>query len=327
MKCAVLAITAGASRFGKNLSAQIEADFYPCKGIFKKTFEKVWQKYDGIICIMATGIVVRTLAPLLSDKSTDPAVVVCDEKGSFAISLLSGHLGGANELAQKVAALTGGQPVITTASDVLGKTTLDTWCRDNNLTYSDKILFTKAMGKLVDTGSLRVFSDYPLDKVPDDFTIVDTFEQADCMITCRKTAIEDKLHLYPKSIAIGIGCRRGTSSDAIEEAISSACKENNIASQSIAKLASITLKKDEQGLLDYAAQNNLTITFYTPEELNSVQGIAPSSATVQKVTGAKAVAEPAALLAAGADKLAVNKIKFPQVTISIAEITNPLTMI
>ena len=133
---------------------------------------RVWADYGEIVCIMAAGIVVRTVAPLLRDKYQDPAVVVCDERGRFAVSLLSGHLGGANDLARRVAELTGGQAVLTTASDVLGRTALDLWCRDLGLIPADKAALTRAMGLLVDRGGLTVWSRYPLPPLPADLTPV-----------------------------------------------------------------------------------------------------------------------------------------------------------
>ncbi|HEB69472.1 MAG TPA: cobalamin biosynthesis protein CbiG, partial [Desulfobulbus sp.] len=126
---------------------------------------------------MATGIVVRTLAPLLQDKRLDPAVVVCDEKGRFAVSLLSGHLGGGNALARQVAAILGGQAVITTASDVLGRTALDLWAHALDLQVADKRALTRIMGKLVNHGSVTLHSDYPLPELPDDITMQDDPEK------------------------------------------------------------------------------------------------------------------------------------------------------
>ena len=112
----------------RRLAQKLGGDFVACKGRLAQEMALCFQEYSQIICIMATGIVVRTIAPLLKDKYRDPALVVCDERGRFAISLISGHLGGANVLAEQVAAATGGQAVLTTASDVLGKTALDLWC-------------------------------------------------------------------------------------------------------------------------------------------------------------------------------------------------------
>ncbi|MDD2468258.1 MAG: hypothetical protein PHI97_30120, partial [Desulfobulbus sp.] len=149
-RLAVLALSQGGSQLGLRLAADLGGDFFACKGRLAQVVGEVWKNYSGIICIMATGIVVRTIAPLLEDKYRDPAIVVCDELGRFAISLISGHLGGANALAKQVAEATGGQAVLTTASDVLGKTALDLWCRDRGLGVIDKEGFTRAMGPLVD---------------------------------------------------------------------------------------------------------------------------------------------------------------------------------
>ena len=325
MKYAILAITRGATLLGEQLAGQLEADFFPCKGKLRTTLETVWTKYEGIICIMATGIVVRTVAPLLKDKSKDPAVVVCDEHGKFAISLLSGHLGGANALAEMVAGKTGGQEVITTASDVLGKTALDLWCRELGLVVGNKTTFTRKMGKLVDTGSLQVYSKYPLPPLPPDLIQTDTLEAADLVITSLAAIKTEAALLHPKTLVFGIGCKRDTPVAVINQCIETTCSEHNLAPQSLARIASITLKQDEQGLLAAAASRQLDLRFFTSEELNTVPGIT-ASPTVLKVTGAKAVAEPAAMLAAGATSLLVDKMKWQGATTAVAEISTPFTI-
>lgn len=324
MKYAILAITKGATLLGEQLAGQLEADFFPCKGKLRTTLETVWTRYEGIICIMATGIVVRTVAPLLKDKSKDPAVVVCDEQGKFAVSLLSGHLGGANALAERVADATGGQAVITTASDVLGQTALDLWCRELDLVIGNKTRFTQKMGKLVDTGSLQVYSRYPLPPLPPDLIQTETVESADLIITSLAEIQTDAALLHPKTLVFGIGCKRGTPAALIEQCIEATCKKHNLAPQSIALIASITLKQDEQGLLTAAAGKQLNLRFFTSEELNTVPGIT-ASPTVLRVTGAKAVAEPAAMLAAGATSLLVDKMKWQGATTAVAEIPTPFT--
>ncbi len=325
MKYAILAITRGATLLGEQLAGQLEADFFPCKGKLRTTLETVWTEYDGIICIMATGIVVRTVAPLLKDKSKDPAVVVCDEQGKFSISLLSGHIGGANALADKVAEKTGGQAVVTTASDVLGRTALDLWCRDLCLEIGNKTIFTQKMGKLVDTGSLKVYSKYPLPPLPPDLIPTETLETADLIITSLTNITTDAALLHPKTLVFGIGCKRGTPAALIEQCIESTCSEHNLAPQSLALIASITLKQDEEGLLAAAASKQLSLCFYTSDELNTVPGIT-GSPTVLRVTGAKAVAEPAAMLAAGSTSLLVNKMKWQGATTAVAEIPTPFTI-
>ncbi|MCL1979997.1 MAG: cobalamin biosynthesis protein [Proteobacteria bacterium] len=269
-------------------------------------------------------MVVRTVAPLLRDKVLDPAVVVCDEQGNFAISLLSGHLGGANQLAHRVAVATGGQAVLTTASDVLGRTPLDLWCRDLGLIPGDRAAFTRAMGRLVDEGALTLWSRYPLPELPPDLHPYHDRATADLVIDSRTTPALQGVVLHPRALVVGLGCNRGTSAAAIATAIESTCTAHGLAPQAIARLASIDLKQDEAGLLTYARVQGLALDFYHKDALNQVEGIT-TSAIVQRATGARAVAEPAALLCAGPGAvLLAAKMKWTEVTTSVAEIADPL---
>jgi cobalamin biosynthesis protein CbiG len=117
---------------------------------------ELWSKYEALVFIMASGIVVRTIAPLLRDKKTDPAVVVLDEAGKFAVSLAGGHLGGANELASEVARFLGGEAVITTASDVNGLPSLDLWARDHGLIIENWQDLPQVSTRYVNNGGLRI---------------------------------------------------------------------------------------------------------------------------------------------------------------------------
>lgn len=321
MRSAVLALTEGGCRTGRILANRLpDAVFYSCRGRMQETLTKAWHEYEGLICIMATGIVVRLLAPLLDDKRRDPAVVVCDEKGRFAVSLLSGHLGGGNALAQEVAALLGGQAVITTASDVLGHTPLDLWVRELGLTAAEPGDLTTAMGKLVNTGSVTLYSDYPLPELPWDIRPQGEPGAADLIITCRTDLQVSGTLLHPKILVAGIGCNRNTSEEEIARAVSEACSRHHLAPQSIRSLASIDLKRDEPGLLQFADRNGYAINFFSPAQLNDVDGISTSMA-VFRATGAKGVAEPAAMLAAGG-RLLVNKMKSGNVTVALAEVNS-----
>lgn len=325
-RLAVLALSRGGCVLGQRLAASLEGDFFACKGRLTEVVNRVWREYGEIVCIMATGIVVRTIAPLLQDKYRDPAIVVCDESGRFAVSLLSGHLGGANDLAQRVAAANGAQAVLTTASDVLGRTALDLWCRDWDLTPSDKATFTKAMGRLVDHGSLTLWSRYLLPDLPPDLHPVTERAAADLIIDSRREGAARGALLHPQALVVGIGCNRGTPASAITDAVEKTCRQHHLAPQAIARLASIDLKQDEAGLLDFARQQNWAIDFYHKDQLNQVEGIIASEA-VQRATGAKGVAEPAALLSAGpGSTLLVAKMKWTDVTTAVAEIANPLAI-
>lgn len=324
--CAILAISKGACQLGQRLALELGADFFSCKG--KKTaeiFQYVWPRYRALICVMASGIVIRSIAPLLVSKYQDPAVLLCDEKGFFVLSLLSGHLGGANALTKRVATILGAQAVISTASDLLGHTALDLWCKEQGLVPADIKKFTRAMAKLVDQGWLAIASDGFLPELPPDLHPVsaENKETADLFVSIHTDGVEQKQTqkyclLHPKSLAIGIGCNRGTDAKTIASVIHAVCDQHRLAVQSIACLASIELKQDEAGLLALAASWQVPLVFYSAAQLNQVPDIS-ASPVVFRHTGARAVAEPAALLAAGDQShLLVAKIKQDGVTIAIA---------
>ncbi|PIE55943.1 MAG: cobalamin biosynthesis protein CbiG [Desulfobulbus propionicus] len=316
-RLAVVYLTRGGARLAERIGAAvIGAEVVDGSSGVRKVLARLWPEIDGLICIMAAGIVVRAIAPLTADKRTDPAVVVCDEAGRFAVSLLSGHLGGANELARQLADLTGGQAVITTASDVLGRTALDLWCRKLGLTVSNKSALTRAMSRLVNDGKLRVYSQVTLPELPADLIHIDSPEKADLVVSCATLPV-DTLLLYPRALAVGIGCNRGTSASDIGEAVRTTFQRHNLALESVRTFASIDVKADEQGLLTMAHEQARPLIFFDRKQLNSVEGIQVSAAAL-RATGAKGVAEPSAILAAKGGFLLVPKQVFKDVTVAIA---------
>ena len=317
-KIACLALTENGRALAEKIAAGLDGEVFFCRGRLKKNLTRCWQEYDALVCIMATGIVVRTLAPLLRDKAHDPAVLVCDEKGQFVISLLSGHIGGGNRLAREVADITGGTAVITTASDVQGRTPLDLFLRDLGVRVGDRAGLTRIMGKLVNQGWITIASDYPLPPLPDDLRLVDAPDEANLYITARSVGKGRGVLAHPPVLAAGIGCNRNTPASEIREALQEACAAHNLALASVFTLASIDLKKDEDGLLAVARGLELPIRFYDRDELNGVAGVSVSQA-VLKATGAKGVAEPAAILASSGGRLLVRKMKWANVTVAIAE--------
>lgn len=320
---ALLALTTGGESLAQRLAASLPSSaVFSCRGQLQQVLHQCWREYDALVCIMASGIVVRTLAPLLKDKRRDPAVVVCDERGRFAISLLCGHLGGGNALAKQVAAILRGQAVITTASDVLGRTALDLWARDLGLIVTDKKRLTKAMGKLVNQGFVTLYSDYFLPDAPADIHRQQDPGSADLVISCRTDVETGGVVLHPRALVAGIGCNRNTPAEEIAQALQEACIRNNLALESVFRLASIDLKRDEQGLLEVARSQGYPIDFFYREQLNGVEGVS-TSAIVLKATGAKGVAEPAAVLASDGGRLLCKKMKWANVTVAVAEIARP----
>lgn len=319
-RIAVLAVTDRGHKLAAFLAKALpHAEVIAERTVLARRLTGLWPAYDGFVCIMAAGIVMRLIAPLLKDKKTDPCVVVLDEAGRFAVSLLSGHLGGGNQLANQIAAITGGQAVITTASDISGHTALDLWARQQDLVVEDNRLLTQASARLVNEDRLRLYAEVAINSLPDDLLLVNVPEEADCIVSARRGEWPaNVLLLRPRSLVVGIGCNRGTGREQIEAAFNQALLSNNLSELAVRNLASIDLKNDEEGLLAFAAARGLAINFYDKEQLNSIAGVSHSAA-VLRATGAKGVAEPAALCSAGGANLIVRKIKCKDVTIAIAQ--------
>ena len=292
---------------GRKLAHRIQT-LYPDSRIMKFTsagamhaLPLLWNESQNIIFIMAAGIVVRSISALLKNKRTDPAVVVLDENGKFVISLLSGHIGGANALATDIADYLGASAVITTASDVQGKVSLDLWAAEKDLFVENAGKLKEVSAKIVNGRMVRVLSEltFKPETVPADFTIVDAAEKADVIISCRLFD-SDALFLRPRNLIAGIGCNRGTRKEEIASVVAEVMRHEKLSPYSIKSVASIDLKKDEEGLLDYAMDKQLDIAFFSADNLNHVssKNKLTRSEAVMRATGAVAVAEPAALLGA-----------------------------
>lgn len=325
MKIGILAITEGGKRLAANLAAKmLGALLLPQADGVAQPLARHWREMDGFICIMATGIVVRALAPLLQDKASDPCVVVVDEKGHHAISLLSGHLGGGNDLARQVAALTGGEAVITTASDTLGLAALDLWARDQDLVCESKEGLTQASARLVNIGSLRIYSEVAIASLPQGLVAVDGPELADIVVSPRIGDYGGAVVFRPKNLVVGVGCNRGVPIAELRQACEELFVEQGLSQLSIRNLATIDLKQDEAGLLAFAKEQGWRIDFFSKEELNRVENVTVSEAALRNI-GAIGVAEPAALLSAQSNDLLVGKRKWHNVTMAVARVNCTLS--
>lgn len=323
MKTAIIGLTAGGKLLAERISKFLDESFIDDRHlpVFEKISDLWRQNFDAIICIMATGIVVRGIAALCRDKKTDPCVLVLDEKGQFVISLLSGHLGGGNQLARELAGYLGGQAVITTASDVTGHTSLDLWAKKNNLVVDDPGRLTEKSAKLINNGVLTLFTECEIRSLPHDLKRETNPELADIIISDSIFSGLSAMILRPCALSVGLGCNRGTGWKDFETAVTELFHDNSLNLESITNFASIDLKNDEEGLLQYVNQRGIPIRFYAKEELNSVDNVS-SSDVVFAATGARGVAEPAAVLAAGDSlspgKLIIRKKKWKDVTVAVA---------
>ncbi|MDD2366587.1 MAG: cobalt-precorrin 5A hydrolase [Desulfuromonadaceae bacterium] len=351
MRLAVIAITGNGAELARTVSNFFEgAELFVSnryasyssspENIFepkelRNLLSSIWKAYDGFIFIMATGIVVRMIAKLMESKSSDPAVVVMDEAGKFAISLLSGHLGGANTLAQLCASATGGEAVITTATDV------------NNLPSFD--LLAKEHGWLIDDISrIKILNSLLLDKkeiaVVDtsgqtsgwlngrgDINFYDTFAEAlrsgaagFLFVTNRELLPEELrdnlLILRPRNLVLGIGCNRGTTSHELEAFLLHHLGHLSLSAKSVACLATIAAKSDEVGLIELSERLAVPLHCFEADELNKINCPSPPSDHAFAAVGATGVAEPSAILASNGGKLLLKKVKNANVTLAVAEI-------
>jgi cobalt-precorrin 5A hydrolase len=322
MKTGILAITGGGRELAVKLCGLLEEatllEQQPGEKI-AETIAANWHHFNGFICIMATGIVVRAIAPLLEDKLSDPCVVVLDEKGRHAISLLAGHIGGGNALAEKVAGLLGGTPVITTASDTLGLVALDIWVKGQGLYIPSRENLTTLSTLLVNRRQLFLYADVQVSSLPNGITQVDDPGKADFIVS-HFTGITQTCPVFrPRNLVVGIGCNRGTPAHEFEDALNELFHELHLSRESIRNLASIDKKSDEVGLLQFAQDNGGQIDFFDNNTINKLNNIEISFAALQAV-GAIGVAEPSALLSAQSNQLLSRKKKWKNVTMAVAQV-------
>lgn len=251
---------------------------------------------DALVFVGACGIAVRAVAPYVRDKFTDPAVVCVDEAGRFAVPLLSGHVGGANELAKRIAALTGGAAAIGTATDVNGLLSIDCWAVERGLTITDRRLAKAVSAALLDGEAVGFASDFGQECPPG---LSAGRESLGVRVTARKEGgpFERTLRLVPRCLRLGIGCRKGTSVEAVRAAVERALTGWDLAA--VMAVHTIDLKRNEPGLLAFADSLGLPLTVHTAEELRAVEGEFTPSEFVRSVAGVDNVCERAAVLGGG----------------------------
>ena len=350
-KIAFWAVTPNGAKLIDRLSRDLpDADSYVSRNLAVKksspilferlsvTLEDKFHQYAGHVFIMSTGIVVRVIAPLIQNKTKDPAVVVVDDLGKNAISLLSGHLGGANELTRKISQIIGANPVITTATDINEVPAIDMLAKENNLFIENpgaiktvnmallagkKIMACDPHNILKNAlpGSENLTSNELMKhfkKIGQHIDIKDVaYVFIDDLRIDLPTAV---LVLRPASLIAGIGCNRNTQAAEIGTHLEDVFAKNNLALSSLKGVASIDLKADEKGLIMTAENLNLPLTFFSKQELNRVKNIKNPSKVVEKHVGVKSVCEAAAILAARGGTLIVPKQSTKNVTVAIARI-------
>jgi len=290
---------------------------------------RLWEEYSVLIFVMASGIVVRQIASLIERKDRDPAVLVLDEEGKFIIPLLSGHLGGANTWANQVAHQIGAQAVITTATDVRGLVAPDEYARRYGWKVEPLDHLPAVNRLLLEQSSLNIWSSYPLK--PEEawvndkhyqFLLDNEKEKANVIISpfLDLTIKGNLIYLVPPILSIGVGCRRGISTEAVLEGITSAVEKIGASLKAVSGIYSIDLKSDEVGLIEAAKYLRVPFQTFPAVELQAViekEQLSRSNFVNEKI-GVDGVCEAASLLGTQKGRLILPKFKGRGVTVAIS---------
>lgn len=280
---------------------------------------KAFSECRLMIFIGATGIAIRSIAPYIKSKTKDPAVISIDEQAKFVIPLLSGHIGGANSLASGIAEYLHSVPVITTATDVNDLFAVDEWAARHDMSIFNMAGAKSFATYLVDCKKVGVKSDFPIrGPLPKGLVMADK-GPVGMAISLRKSVqpFVETVVLLPRILHLGIGCRRGTPMNQIEELALQELTKLKMTMTVVKRIASIDVKKDEAGLLSFAEEYALPIRFYTAEELNAVEGDFTPSSFVAKTVGVDNVCERAAVLDSKNGKLLLRKTSKNGVTLAV----------
>lgn len=288
-------------------------------GSLEEFCKDAFLRSNAVIFIGAAGIAVRGIAPFITTKDKDPAVIVIDEFGEYVIPILSGHIGKANELAVKVAEITKGKAIITTSTDLNGKFSVDVWAGKNDL-HIENIDNIKYVSAAVLKGEKIHFEcDYKVEgKLPEFLTK----EKANAGIHILKGKSDQlfakTLILRPKEYFVGIGCRKNTREEDLEEFVTATLSKHEICCCLVNAIATIDIKEKEEAIIAFCKKHSYILKTYTSDELSEVKGDFSSSEFVKSIVGVDNVCERAAVLASKNGKLIINKKSRNGITVAVA---------
>ena len=346
-KTAVYVLTRQGLALGERLARALAADLFAPQRLaggargftaLLPLVARTFRLYDRHVFVTAAGIAVRAVGPLLADKTNDPAVAVLSQDGRFAVSLAGGHLGGANELARELAALTGGQAVITTATDVMGLPALDEIAGRRGLVPREDSegaaarAYKGLAAALLEGRPVQAYD--PEDRLglnaarleafvrvedPRDFDPDEPGVYVDFRAGGEGPGV---FWLCPRCLAAGVGCRRGTPAEEILSLLVREFDAAGLCLESLAVLASIEAKRDEPGLLAAARRLGVGAVFFPARELSGIK-TASDSERVRRRTGVGCVCEAAAILAAEGGELVLGKRTGARTTLAVARTARP----
>ena len=343
-------------RFSGQSDSELESEVEIFDLPLRPLLRRLWGEFEAVVLFLPVGAAVRLAAPLLKDKRSDPALVCVDDAARYAVSVLSGHLGGADRLAERVAAILGAEPVVTSGSHATGTPAVDLLGAEFGWTIeADSVAVTRASAAVVNREPVGVYQGagetgwWPEDtELPANIAIhpsLDSLRRSECAAgliisdeadpyLSEGTTLADALpdtyivRYRPRTLVAGMGCRRGVPMRALERLLKETFQAWNLSLGSLACIASATLKQEEPGLLELSEKYGVPFLCYEPEELNALfEGMMCSetgvgdlipSANAKRLVGVWGVAEPAALLASGASRLLVSKQTAERATIAVA---------
>ena len=290
--------------------------------------KKVMKTSKGVIFVASTGIAVRAISKFLESKDKDPGVVVVDLSSKYAINILSGHLGGGNELTLRVAQILNVQPIITTATDNLDLIAPDVLAKDNNLIIEDLKKAKYIASLLIDEKTVGIKDEYDMIKISKGYEKMQGLKENCIWIThdLEKNITQGELdyskilRLIKKDLVLGIGCKRGTPYEKLYDFINSSLIKYNLDIRAVACIVSVDVKSNEEGIIKLAQKINCPFKTFEREQIKTVQDKYEKSQFVLKTLGITGVCEPCVDLA-GAEVI-VSKVKYEGMTLAIGVLKN-----
>ncbi len=295
---------------------------------FKESVKFVMENYSAIVFITSTGIAVRGIAPYIKSKDKDPAVITIDNSGKFVISLLSGHLGGANELTLKISEIINATPVITTATDNIGVEAPDMVAKENNLIIDDLKDAKDIASLLVQRKKVYFHDEDEIISLPKGYSKDLKNSFGGVYITNKLKFLKDndsadedfkRLKLIRRNIVLGIGCRKDFSRQVMKETVLKVLEEYNIDYRAVKSIGTVEVKKDEKAIIDLSKALNCELNIFSIEDIRTIQYKFEGSDFVEKTIGVRTVCEPCVELQGA--KLITGKLKLNGMTLCLGQIT------
>lgn len=315
-----------------NWKSEINTFVYGEDFSLKTITKEAMNNSEGIIFVSSTGIAVRAIAPFLEGKDKDPGIVVVDLSCKYAINILSGHLGGGNELTYKVSEILNSMPIITTASDNLGLIAPDILAKENNLIIEDLKKAKYMAALLIDKKIIGIKDDYNIIKISNGYEKIQCLREDCIWIThCLKSSNNEDvektdysriLRLIKKDIVLGIGCRKGTTYEKLYDFVNANLIKYNLDIRAVSCIVSVDIKANEEGIIKLAKKINCPFKTFSKDEIKTVQDKYDKSEFVFKTLGITGVCEPSVDLA-GAEVI-ISKIKHEGMTLAIGVLKNML---